>query len=159
MSPILFALFIDELYTLLCENDIRGIQLFPSIVEVFLLMFADDIALISDTVVGLQRQLNILFLFCEKSKLIVNIDKTKILVFKRGGAIARREKWYFNNNELEIVNGFTYVGVYFSNRLSMYKMADVMSIKSKKVLLYIFDNYHVYLIKHFLKYLILKLHP
>ena len=104
-------------------------------------MFADDIALISDTVVGLQRQLNILFLFCEKSKLIVNIDKTKILVFKRGGAIARREKWYFNNNELEIVNGFTYVGVYFSNRLSMYKMADAMSIKSKKVLLYILNSF------------------
>jgi hypothetical protein len=64
---------------------IRGIQLFPDIVELFLLMFADDIALISDTIVGLQKQLNLLQQFCISSKFVVNIEKTKVLVFKRGG--------------------------------------------------------------------------
>lgn len=29
-------------------------------------------------------------------------------------------------SQFEIVNGFTYVGIYFSNRLSLYKMAEVM---------------------------------
>ena len=33
LSPILFSLFIYELYTLLCNNDVRGIQLFPDITE------------------------------------------------------------------------------------------------------------------------------
>ena len=33
----------------------------PNLTEICLLMFADDIALIADTVVGLQRQLNILY--------------------------------------------------------------------------------------------------
>jgi hypothetical protein len=101
------------------------------------LLFADDIALMSDTVVGLQKQSNILNKFCTQSKLTVNITKTKILVFKRGGQIARREKWTYNGSQLEIVNGFTYVSIYFSNRLSLYKMAEVMSNKAKKVLLYI----------------------
>ena len=86
----MFSLLINELYTKLSENDIRGIQLFPDIVEIFLLMFADDIALISDTVIGLQMQLNCLHQFCITSKLVVNIDKTKVLVFKRGGQLARR---------------------------------------------------------------------
>ena len=54
-------MFIDELYTLLCDCDIRGIQLMPKLTEICLLMFADDIALIADTVVDLQRQLNILY--------------------------------------------------------------------------------------------------
>ena len=61
VSPILFAMFIDELYTLLCDCDVKGIQLMPNLTEICLLMFADDIALIADTVVGLQRQLNILY--------------------------------------------------------------------------------------------------
>ena len=44
-----------------------------------------DIALLSDTVAGLQRQLNILYDYCLTSKLYVNIAKKKVLVFKRGG--------------------------------------------------------------------------
>jgi len=54
-------MFIDELYTLLCDCDVKGIQLMRNLTEICLLMFADDIALIADTVVGLQRQLNILY--------------------------------------------------------------------------------------------------
>ena len=141
LSPVLFALFINELYTLLCNQGVRGIQLFPDLVEIFILMFADDIALISDTIIGLQRQLNILSQFCQTSKLTVNIDKTKILVFKNGGGLSRNEKKYFNGNELECVNGFNYVGIYFSNRLSLYKMADSMAVKAKKVLVYILNSF------------------
>ena len=52
-------MFIDELYT--CDCDVRGIQLLPNLTEIYLLMFEDDIALIADTVVGIQRKLNILY--------------------------------------------------------------------------------------------------
>ena len=49
----------NELTKLIENSDIRGIQLFPDIKEIFLLLFADDIALISDTIKGLQSQLNL----------------------------------------------------------------------------------------------------
>jgi len=140
LSPILFVMFINELYTMLNNNNTRGIQLFPDTVEIFMLMFADDIALIADTVVGLQKQLNILYEFCTQNKLTVNIEK-KILVFKRGGQLASREKWTYNSSRLDIVNGFTYVGIHFSNRLSMYKMAETMSSKAKKVLICILTSF------------------
>ena len=61
LSPFIFALFINELYDVLHISNTRGVQLFPAIVEIVLLMFADDIALLSDTIAGLQRQLNILY--------------------------------------------------------------------------------------------------
>ena len=48
-------------------------------------MYADDIAFISDTVIGLQRQLNLLAEFCDRFKLNGNELKTKVLVFKNGG--------------------------------------------------------------------------
>ena len=45
-------------------------------------MYADEIALISDTIVGLQRQFNLLSDYCDNFKLTVNVLKNKILVFK-----------------------------------------------------------------------------
>ena len=137
---MLFSMFINELYTLMSNSNARGIQLFPDTIEIFLLMFADDIALTSDTVIGLQRHLNLIKDFCDTSKLKFHISKTKLLVFKRVGRLAKREKWTYGENVLEVVNGFTYVGVYFSSRLSFYKMAETMAIKAKRVFLHIFSS-------------------
>ena len=72
----------------------------------------------------------------------VNTEKTKIVVFKRGGCLSRKEKWYYEGKQLEVVNGFTYVGVYFTNRLSLYKMADAVATKAKRVLNYIFSSFY-----------------
>lgn len=64
-------MFINELYTLLSQNNTRGKQLFPDTctIEIFVLMFADDIAQLADTIVGLEKQLNVLKTFCTTSKL------------------------------------------------------------------------------------------
>jgi len=138
LSPLLFCLFINELYELFCVNEIKGLQLYPDITEIFMLMFADDIGLVSDTVVGLQKQLNLLHKFCVDFKMLVNLDKTKIVVFKRGGRLSSREVWTYDGTAVETVSGFTYVGMYFTNRLSFYKMAEANSVKGKKVLNYVF---------------------
>jgi hypothetical protein len=79
--------------------------------------------------------------FCISSKFVVNIEKTKVLVFKRGGQLYKREKLQYNGNQLEIVSGFIYVGIYFSNRLSLYKMAEDMATKAKKAHLYILSSF------------------
>ena len=49
-SPILFSIFINELATELENSYLRGVQLFTDIAEILLLMFADDLALISDSI-------------------------------------------------------------------------------------------------------------
>ena len=46
-------------------------------------MFADDLALMADTVGELQSQLNLLSDFCQNYKLKVNESKTKVVVFKK----------------------------------------------------------------------------
>ena len=103
-SPILFSFFINELDTVMNNSGVTGIQLHPDITQIILLMFADDLALISDTVVGLQRQLNILYNFCDTNKLKVNETKTKVVVFKNGGVLSRHESWTYNNIKLDVVN-------------------------------------------------------
>ena len=52
-----------------------------------------------------------------------------------------------NNNvwQLPTINGFTYVGIYFTNRLYLKKMSEAMEVKAKKVpmhLLNSFNNLH-----------------
>lgn len=58
ISPILFLLFINELSTVIQESGFRGVQLYSGLVEIFLLLFADEVVLIPDAIVGSQSQLN-----------------------------------------------------------------------------------------------------
>ena len=55
-------------------------------------MFADDIALLSSTPVGLQNQMNVLYEVANRLGLLVNLEKTKIVVFRNGGYLARAER-------------------------------------------------------------------
>ena len=58
-SPLRFSLFINDLAADLIKNGKHGIQLLPDMIELFILLFADDIVLLSDTIVGLQNQLDV----------------------------------------------------------------------------------------------------
>ena len=42
------------------NNEKHGVQLHPDIIELFIMLFADDVVLLSYTSVGLQHQLNLL---------------------------------------------------------------------------------------------------
>ena len=133
-SPVIFSIFVNKLTKLIENSDIRRIQLFPDIKELLLSLFTDDVALISDTIKGLQSQLKILHKFCEIYKMIVNVIKTKIMVFRLGGRLRANEKFFYNASKLEIVNGFQYVGLLLTPTQSMYMMTGNLSKKPKEYL-------------------------
>ena len=139
-SPIMFDFFIDELSKQLENSCQHGLQLYPYLTELFLLMFADDIALMSDTVIGLQREINTLEQFCNENKLTVNEKKTKIVVFKKGGKLARSEKWLYKGCYLECVSSFHYVGLLLTRQMSMPMMVNDLAVKAKRVLYGILSN-------------------
>ena len=89
-SPLIFSLLISEVADFVRENGKHGIQLLPGFEHVFLLLFADDVVLVSSTPGGLQNQIKI-----EKTSeslgLRVNLDKTKVMIFRKGGHIAAGE--------------------------------------------------------------------
>ena len=51
-------------------------------VMVPLLLYADDLILMSESASGLQKQLDALASFCEQRQLTVNLSKTKVVVFE-----------------------------------------------------------------------------
>ena len=81
----------NELSKLIQNSNLQGIQLFPDLNEFFLLLFVDDKVLISDTIKGLQQKLEIFKNFCKDFKMVVNVIKTKVMVFRQGGRLRQRE--------------------------------------------------------------------
>ena len=72
-SPILFSLFINELALDIIKGGKHGAILTSTLVEVFILLFVDDILLLSETAVGLQTQLNILYRSSEKLQILIKV--------------------------------------------------------------------------------------
>ena len=72
----------------------------------------------SATVAGLQNQLNVLHDCTQRLHLNVNLSKTKVMIFRKGGHLSVKEQWVFGNQRLEVVNSYKYLGFIFSTKLS-----------------------------------------
>ena len=55
--------------------------------KLYVLLYADDIVLMSETAEDLQNALNILKSYCDHWKLTVNVNKTKSMIFRKGGRV------------------------------------------------------------------------
>lgn len=112
LSPFLFAIYINDIEAELVDKDVSGVDI--GLVKLFLLLYADDITLFSDTPEGLQEGFDALSAYCDRWKLKVNLEKTKIMVFRKGGSLPKDLKFYYKGNEVEIVSKFSYLGVVFT---------------------------------------------
>ena len=79
-SPTLFSLFINELAYYIIPQGNHGLQFSPNDIEIFIMLFSDDIAL-SASVIGLQNQITALYNAANRLRLQVNLSKTKVMVF------------------------------------------------------------------------------
>lgn len=84
LSPTIFNLFTADLEEFLIKGGVRGVSI-DSKTEILLLAYADDLAIMADNIVGMMKILKGLFEYAKQNKLIVNIDKTKVVVFQKGG--------------------------------------------------------------------------
>jgi hypothetical protein len=132
LSPTLFSLFINQLADHVEQKGKHGVQLLPDIMDLFILLFADDLALVSTTPCGLQNQLNTLQESCDKMELNVNIEKTKVMVFRKGGFLGKHEKWFYNGKRLEVVNSYCYLGYNFTTMVSVKRGTMHLVTKGKK---------------------------
>ena len=86
-SPIIFSLFINDLVEYLRSESDSGVFVTNNIEDLFALMFADDVSCFSDTIVRLQRLINLIEKFCNAVGMKLNLGKTKIMVFRNGGIV------------------------------------------------------------------------
>ena len=112
LSPFLFSIFlndIEETFILKGANSL-SVDTF----KLFLMLYADDIVIFGNTPEELQNNLNILSEYCTRWRLVVNTVKTKVMIFKKGGANPRNLEFTYNGNAIDIVKKFSYLGVVFT---------------------------------------------
>jgi hypothetical protein len=126
LSPYLFNIFIDDIMDYISEGNVHA----PVIGKVSIpgLMFADDLAIGSFTVNGLQRGIDRIVKYCSDWNLNCILKKTKILVFKKGRKLKKKEKWFVYDQLIDVVNEISYLGVTLEstggwNRHKMKQMA------------------------------------
>ena len=63
LSPTLFSIVINEIATCVANEEKHGIQLRPGLIELFILFFADEPALLSCSSHGLRLQLAVYIVY------------------------------------------------------------------------------------------------
>ena len=117
LSPNLFKIFINDFPNYLSECK-DPVNINNNVLQC--LMYADDIVLFSTSLEGLHQRLNELNQFCKEWCLDLNVSKTKILIFNKGGKLIKilyisiRIAWNVSN----IIGtlGCTFPQVVFSTR-------------------------------------------
>ena len=132
LSPILYSLYVNDFEMHLLKENCTSIEI--NLINLFLIMYADDTVLLAETPENLQCILNSLYNYCQEWNLTVNTDKTKIMVFRNGGRLKDNEKWVYNNCELEIVDEFNYLGLLLNYNGKFTKAQQQLADQGRKAL-------------------------
>lgn len=107
LSPILFNIYIDHVKDIFDES-CEPIDIHGKLINHFL--YADDLVLASNSSSGLQNSLSKLQGFSKSIGLEISIKKTKIIIFNQAGRLLNDENFHIDNQALEIVQTFCYLG-------------------------------------------------
>ena len=80
MNPLMLSFFVSELAVEVPRNGKHGRESSPGAIEIFLLLFADDIIFLSSTPVGFHNQLNHVKNETDRLYFSVNFDKTNNMI-------------------------------------------------------------------------------
>ena len=103
LSPLLFSLFINDLDQFLKDNNSGSIELLQT--HLCLLLFAGDHVLLVPSPLELQSSINLLDNYFKASKLSINLEKTKIVIFDNT-RILKHTNFNLNGHLIEIAKEY-----------------------------------------------------
>ena len=106
LSPLLFSMYVNDMRKMLHASGSKGIIVDD--LKLCLLLYADDFFLIAESRLDSQNSLDYVDDYFQRWKLCVNILKTKIVVFRRGGRSSIDDIWFYGDAILEVVEHFSY---------------------------------------------------
>ena len=138
LSPILFSIYLNDLNQFLMSISINGLSVdvdTPEIhhyLKLLIFLYADDTVLFGASVKDLQHSLSIFEDFCKEWHLIVNVLKTKVLIFSNS-----KHKTYnfqFGGQNIDTVEEYKYLGIYLSKSGSFKVAKQHMAEQANKAL-------------------------
>ena len=133
LSPLLFALFLNDLEDYLKVNGASGIDLWD--IKICLLLYADDLILISNSEEDLKAQMRILGSYALEYKMEVNSKKTKVMVYNdKTWKNAEKLFGLIGQHKICTTDWYKYLGVIFDNKMSFKKQVEMLTEKAEKCL-------------------------
>ncbi len=131
LSPLLFGLYLDGREKHLdAFDDDSPPQLVDIVVK--LLLYADDLALMSETPQGLQKQIDVLSEFCVERQLVINVSKTKVVVFEK--RYSATPEFTYRGTTIERVQSFRYLSLELHSTSGMAVAINKLTVAGKKAL-------------------------
>lgn len=136
LSPLLFSCFIADFEEFLRAEGIRGVSV-NHLTEIVLYAYADDIAIPADTCVEMRKIIKALKKYCVLKKLEINVKKTQMIIFRKGGHCHNHKYgtfMYDDKQKIEVVSNYDYLGVTFSNSAIFLNAANTAISKANLAL-------------------------
>lgn len=108
LSPLLFNIYIEELVREALENVNTGVKVGGRLIQA--VRFADDQAMVADSLKGLQEMMNRLNETSEKYGMKINVGKTKVMSITKNDYPCPDLKMTINGQKIDTVKNFCYLG-------------------------------------------------
>ena len=137
LSPMFFNIYLSDLPKIF-DQSCDPVQLNDS--PLSCLMYADDLIILSESAQGLQCALDKLQIYCNKWKLLVNIDKSNVMIFNKSGHLFNNLTFKYGNHVLKTANEYCYLGIIFTPSGSFTKAICRLKDKALKAYFKVRDN-------------------
>ena len=132
LSPQLFNIFANDL-----THAIRvlncGLQ-FADEDSVSILLYADDIVLLSDNEAKMQTMLDCLDQWCSNWGLAINFEKSKVIHFRNASHPRTEYNFHCGQSHVEIFDQYKYLGVVFTEHLDFMQMSKTVAQSASRAL-------------------------
>ena len=147
LSPFLFSIFLNDIedffkvllgspLNLIKEKCQSKLHIF---IEMFVLLYADDTVIFSETPEGMQNALNIFDDYCKTWHLCINVSKTKVVIFSKRKNKSNIE-FMLQGVRLEIVDDYSYLGICFKYNGYFAKAKQHLVDQAQKALFSIYQK-------------------
>ena len=143
LSPLLFAVFLNDLQSSFSNFGNEGLVFNlddQQVLRLHALLYADDTVLFANSAESLQKSLNILLRYSRLWKLKVNVNKTKIMIFSKNGKWSKKHNFTYNEETVDIVNEFKYLGIVFKNNGRFLSAIKLIKAQANKAMRYIISR-------------------
>lgn len=132
ISPTLFNIFINDISQIFEQENCTPVKLINS--KLGSLLFADDLIILSETQIGLQKSLDNLSEYCNNWQLTVNVKKTKTMIIQNNPPKIKKSFIKYKGQFLENVNTYKYLGCVVNCNGSLISCSQDLANKARKVL-------------------------
>ena len=131
LSPILFAIFINDLATEMNSLD-AGIWIGGD--KLSLLMYADDIVLLSENTTQTQSQLDVMSQWCSQWGMAINAKKSQIVHVRHHQKRRESKKLFCCGQELQYVKTYKYLDYYIHEHLKHTQTTEILTGSAKRAI-------------------------